>query len=96
MNDIGMTLVELARLRRMAVALLGDRQRDDARGGIGHARDQMRGVCSRHLGLKHRADNPVFGTRARANGYRIEAILRGEGIARVATSKACTDDSPIG
>ena len=40
MNDVGMMLVQVAGLRRVAVALLGDRQRDDARGRVSQARDQ--------------------------------------------------------
>ena len=40
MNDVGMAFVQIAGLRRVAVALLGDRQRDDARGRVGHACDQ--------------------------------------------------------
>ena len=47
-NDVGMTFVQFAGLRRMAVALLGDRQRDDARGrDWSGARSTVRGSRSR-------------------------------------------------
>ena len=95
MNDIGMLLVQFAGLRRVAVALFGDRERNDPRRRIGHACDQARGVFSRHLGLEHRADDAVFGAGAGTNGNRIEVVLRGEGIARVRTPQACADDAPI-
>jgi hypothetical protein len=93
-NDIGMLCVELAGLRRVAIALLGDGQRDDARGGIGHPRDQARGIGRRDKRIEHRTDNPVFGAGAGTNGQRIEAILRDEGVARVRTSQAGADDAP--
>ena len=95
MNDVGMTLVEIAGLRRVAVALLGDRQRDDARGRIGHARDQRGGFLGGDFACENRADDPVLGARAGTNGDRVEAILRGEGIARIRTAQAGADDSPI-
>jgi hypothetical protein len=94
-NDIGMLFVEFAGLRRVTIALLGDGQRDDARGGIGHARDQTCRVGGRDDDLKHRADNPVLGAGAGTNGYRIEAVLRDEGVACVRTSQAGADDAPI-
>ncbi len=37
----------------------------------------------------------MFGAGAGANGNRVEAILRREGLLRVRTSKAGADDSPI-
>ena len=46
MNDVGMALVQVAGLRRVAVALLGHRQRDDARGRVGQARDQRGGLLA--------------------------------------------------
>ena len=95
MDDVGMVGVEFAGLRRVAIAFLGDRQRDDARGGIGHARDQLRGIVLRDFRLQHRADDPMLRAGAGANGDRVETILRGEGVVRVRTSKAGADDSPI-
>ena len=46
MNDVGMAFVEVAGLWRVAVALLGHRQRNDARGRIGQVRDQGGGILA--------------------------------------------------
>ncbi len=37
----------------------------------------------------------MIGARAGANGKRVEAVLRGEGIARLRTAQAGPDDSPF-
>ena len=95
MNDVGMIFVQVAGLRRVTVALLGDRQRDDARGRVGEARDQRGGFLVGDFACENRADDPVIGARAGTNGEGVEAILRGEGIARLRTAQAGPDDSPI-
>src|ERR1044072_988 len=41
MNDVGMLFVEIAGLRRVTIALLGHRQRDDARSRARQPRDQL-------------------------------------------------------
>jgi hypothetical protein len=83
MNDIGMLFVQLAGLRRVAVSLLSDGERDDPRRRIGHPRDQALGVGPGDLGSKDRADHPVLGARAGTGRHRVEAILRSEGFLRV-------------
>ena len=95
MNDVGMIFVEVAGLRRVTVTLLGDRQRDDTRGRVGQARDQRRGFLLGDFACEDRTDDPVLGARAGTNGQRVEAILRGEGIARFRTAQAGSDDSPV-
>jgi hypothetical protein len=73
-NDIGMVFVEFAGLRRVAIALLGDGERDDPRSGIGKQRDPAFRVL--------RGDDSVEDTATRccapAPGGRdgIEIILR--------------------
>ena len=95
MNDVGMTFVEIAGLRGVTVTLLGHRQRDDARGRVGQPRNQLPGFPGGDFGGENRADDPVIGARAGANGKRVEAVLRGEGIARLRTAQAGPDDSPF-
>jgi hypothetical protein len=91
-----MMLVEIAGLRRVTIALFGDRQRHDAGGRIGQARNQLPRFLFGDFACEDRADDPVIGARAGANGEGVEAILRGEGIARVRTAQAGPDNSPIG
>ena len=95
MNDVGMMLVQVAGLRRVTVALLGDRQRDDARGRVGEAGDQLPWFLGGDFACENRADDPVIGARAGANSEGVEAVLRSEGIARFRTAQAGPDDSPI-
>jgi len=57
LNNIRMTLVEFAGLWGVAITLLGDGQRDDARCGIGQSRDQLRRVFRGNHGLNDRADH---------------------------------------
>ena len=90
-----MIFVQVAGLRRVAVALLGDRQRDDTRGRVGEARDQRGGFLLGDFACEDRTDDPVIGARAGTNGKGVEAILRGERIARFRTAQAGADDSPV-
>ena len=53
------------------------------------------GLLSRDFSLQHRADDAVFGAGAGTNGNGVEAILRGQRIARVRTAQARADDAPI-
>src|SRR6476646_6555698 len=91
-----MIFVQVAGLRRVTIALLGDRQRNDTRGRVGQARDQRGGFLVGDFACEYRTDDPVIGARAGANGEGVKAILRGEGIARLRTAQAGPDDSPIG
>ena len=93
-HDIGMPLVEIAGLRRVAIALLGDRERDDANGGIGHPLDQCCRLFARDDAVEQRADDAMLGAFGGAHGDRVEMILRGEGVARLRTAQARADDAP--
>src|SRR6187399_1829441 len=95
MNDVGMCFVEVAGLRRVAIALFSDRQRDDAGGRVGQSCEQRGWSLTGDFAGKNRTDDPVLGARAGTNGQGVEAILRGEGIARPRTAQTGPDDSPI-
>ena len=53
------------------------------------------GILARDLDVEDRADHPVIGACAGANGNGVETILRGEGVARLRTAQAGADDAPI-
>lgn len=89
-----MPLVEIAGLRRVAIALLGDGERDDAGGGIGHPLDQGRRLLACDDTVEQRADDAVLGALRGAYRNRVEMILRGEGVARVRAAQARPDNAP--
>ena len=74
--------VELAGDVVDAVAALGDRQRDDARGRVGEALEDRGGVVRRVQVLEDRADHPrLAACRRDACDERVEVVLRGEDVA---------------
>src|SRR4051812_27159052 len=89
-----MPLVEIAGLRRVAIALLGDGEGDDANGGIGHSLDQSCRALACDHAVEQRTDDAVLGAFGRTDGNRIEMILRGEGVACVRAAQARADDAP--
>ena len=91
-----MPLVEIAGLRRVAIALFGYRQRDDANGRISHPLDQRGRLLARHNAVEQRADDAMLGAFSGAHGDCVKMILRGEGIARIGAARACADDAPGG
>ena len=93
-HDIRMALVEIAGLRRVAIAFLGDGERDDADGGIGHPLDQRCRLLARDDAVEQRADHAVLGAFGGAHGDSVEMILRGEGVARIRAAQARADDAP--
>src|SRR4051794_18991505 len=91
-----MPLVEIAGLRRVTVAFLGDGERDDADGRIRHPVDQLRGVLAGDDAIEQRANDAVFGAFGRAHSDGVEMILRGERVARIRTAQARADNAPTG
>ena len=96
-HDVGMRLVQRAGRRVVAIALLGDRQRHDPHARVGHGREQRaRRPPARPA---PRVTLPI--TRSRSPSpertrHGVEAVLRGERVARVGASETRADDAPAG
>jgi hypothetical protein len=93
-RDIGVAGIEAARRGVVAITLLGDGQRDDADGRIGHGGDQL---VARDIGVndvEDRADHAGAGAGGIADSDGVEEVLRGERVARIGPAQRRADDAP--
>ena len=93
-NDIGVAFVELAGRGIVAVALLGDGERDDADRWIRHGFNELSALSVGVEHIEHRADDAALRAGCVANGQRVQEILRGQGIAGIRAAERGADDAP--
>ena len=94
MHDVGMRFVERGGRRIVAVALLGDGQRDDLHGRIAQAPQQRFRVFGRDQRLLERADHLQPLALGAAHRQRVEIVLRLERVAHRGRAQARADDAP--
>ena len=93
-DDVGMIGLEAAGRRIVAVALLGDGERDDAGLGRGQLGDEGGGALGRDKHVENRADDVQLRPGRGALQQGVEAVLRLHPVALVGALEACADDAP--
>ena len=94
--DVGIVLAQPPGRRIVAVALLGDGERDDAHPRVGEPGDQRRRIlrCDDHPGRG--ADHPAVGARSVDRRDGVEPVLRTQRIAGVGRAQGDAEDAPAG
>ncbi len=81
MADLGMALIERAGRRVVAVALLGDGQRDHPGRGVGQTADDGRRILRGEQNFAHCAHDREPLRAGPALDHRVQAVLRHEPLA---------------
>ena len=94
-RDVRMLEIEPSGRRVVAIAFLGDRERDDPDPRIGEAREHAIALVAEEQQLAHRADDAKRATRRAALEHRVEAVLRRERGDRPRRLEAHAADAPL-
>ena len=93
-QDVGMTGLELPGRRIVAIALLRDGERDDARLGRSQPGDEGGRVLRCDQNVQDRADDPQLRPGGGKLQEGVEPVLRLESVALVGALEARADDAP--
>ncbi len=96
-RDVGVREVQAARRRLVAIALLGDGERDDADRRIAHRGDQRAVALLDRDEIDHRADESRLEVAGRKLDHARHPVLRRQRLAhlRVARPHPGADDGPV-
>ena len=92
--DVGVRLIEPAGRRILAIALLGDREADDAAGRLRHRGQHRRRTLGRDQQRAHAADDAGANAGAVALQRGVEPSLRRQAVALVGPLQADAGDPP--
>ncbi|MEY9999537.1 hypothetical protein ABIA18_001335 [Sinorhizobium fredii] len=96
MDNVGVSFVQRAGCRVVAIALLGDRQRDDARSGIGHPAERRFRILRCAQQLDDAANHLQLLAFAVLDLQGVESVLRLKGVSRIRAPKRDAGDAPGG
>ena len=87
-QNVGMARIQLSGRRIVAIAFLGDRERDDADARIDHRRNEVAPLGGGIEDVENGPDDTDRRARAAPHSKRVEEVLRRQGISRVGPPQA--------